>query len=182
VSTGDQGTPAGRSGALGYLGTIYAAHGEKLRYLIVGGGNTILGYGMFLVMLALAEAWLKPAVSSSNAVVAWLAGHDYLVAQLAAWALMVPVSTTSFKYLVFHSKGAWAPQVARSYLVYAPAQGVSALTLWLAVRIVGLSPALGQIIAVAAATIFSYLGHKHFTFKAAPWQAQEPPRSERLDG
>ena len=110
-------------------------------------------------------------------------GHGYyLVVQWVAWVLMVPVSTTTMKYLAFRSPGRLLPQVMRAYLVYLPAQGISSLILWLTVRVAGLPPQLGQLIAIALVTAFTFLGHKYFTFRhvveAAEFgdAADEPPR------
>ena len=55
-----------------------------------------------------------------------------------------------------------------------PAQGLSTLLLWLAVQVIGLTPALGALAAIFVTTIFSYIGHKYFTFKV-PLEVGEVP-------
>ena len=45
-----------------------------------------------------------------------------------------------------------------------------------AVTLAGLSPQLGQLLTIAVTTIFSYLGHKYFTFKTPLEVGEVPPR------
>jgi putative flippase GtrA len=169
--------PAGISST---VADLYEAHGEKLRYLVVGVVNTAIGYAMFLVMLVTVGRWAGGFTNSPVPLLAAVGHKGYLVAQWAAWACTVPVSTMTFKYLVFHSKGHWLRQVGKAYLVYLPAQGVSMLILWLTVQIIHLSPAIGQLVAVAFATVVSYLGHKYFTFRV-PLEVGEAPPEEMFE-
>lgn len=162
-------------------GALYDLHGEKLRFLIVGVLNTALGYLMFLVLLKLLGTPLSTLAGSS---VGWVAaiGHSYyIVVQWVGWAIAVPISTSTMKYFAFHSKGKLLPQVGRAYFVYLPAQGISTVLLWLAVTVLHLSVPLGQLITVFITTIFSYVGHKYFTFKT-PLEVGEVPPREMLEG
>jgi putative flippase GtrA len=148
----------------GGIGKLYERHGEKLRYLVVGVWNTLLGYAVFLLALKL----FGPAIQalSSKPGVAGLIGHFYyLVIQWAVWVLMVVNSTVTMKYFAFRSKGRLLHQIGRAYLVYLPAQGISSVILWFTVKVLGLSPGIGQLVTIAIATVFSYLGHKYFTFR-----------------
>jgi putative flippase GtrA len=155
---------------------LYETHGEKVRYLVVGVGNTIVGYGLFVALLAILGVPLRALSGSAAGPLDWLGRHYYLAVQWAAWVLMVPISTTTLKDLAFRSGGRWLPQVGRAYLVYAPAQVVSSATLWLAVQVMRLSPQVGQLFAVAFATVLSYLGHKYFTFREPGEPGPEPER------
>jgi len=64
--------------------------------------------------------------------------------------------------------------------VYLPAQGISSLLLWLAVQVLHLAPAVGQLLTIAFATVFSYIGHKYFTFRI-PLETGEVPAEELLE-
>jgi putative flippase GtrA len=158
---------------------MYEAHGEKLRYLVVGACNTALGYLLFLALLS----WLGPVIedmaASSVAVLSRVGENYYLAVQWVAWLLAVPLGTATLKYFAFRSPGRLPEQIGRSYLVYLPAPGLSSLVLWVAVAVVHLVPQVGQIAAIAAATVFSYLGHKYFTFRhgadAEPRSGCSPP-------
>jgi putative flippase GtrA len=147
----------------GGLGALYDRHGEKLRYLVVGMWNTAVGYVAFLLALK----YLGPPLQalSGPGLAGWISHYYYLVVQWGVWVLMVVNSTITMKYLAFRSKGHLLHQIGRAYLVYLPAQGISSVILWLTVKVFGLSPAIGQLITIAFATIFSYLGHKYFTFR-----------------
>ena len=58
-------------------------------------------------------------------------------------------------------------QVSKAYVIYLPAQGLSARhPLGLQCSSLHLSPRIGQILAIFISTVFSYLGHKYFTFRA----------------
>jgi len=146
------------------IGAVYEAHGEKLRFLLVGAWNSVFGYLLFAVFLFIAEPLLQPLSDSAAPAGRWLGDHAYLIAQWAAWLLGVPQSTLAFKYLVFHSKGRWAGEVARSYLVYAPLQVLSFGILWVCSGLLGLHPLVGQLIAMTVNAILSYFGHRYFTF------------------
>jgi putative flippase GtrA len=147
------------------LSAFYDAHGEKVRFLVVGVGNTILSYALFLVLLAMLGPAVKGLADSSSALLARIGGAYYLVVQWVGWAFMVPVSTTTMKYFAFRSPGKLLPQMARSFLVYLPAQGLSSLILWVTVHVAGLQPQIGQLITIAIVTVFTFLGHKYFTFR-----------------
>jgi len=149
----------------GQIGRLYDAHGEKVRYLLVGVVNTAISYVLFLVLLGVMGSTLGSYAETSTGLVALLARNYYLVAQWLGWVLMVPVSTTTMKYFAFRSGGKLRHQIPRAYVIYLPAQGLSSLLLWLTVRVIGMSPPAGQFITILVTTIFSYLGHKYFTFR-----------------
>jgi GtrA-like protein len=154
---------------------LYDAHGEKLRYLLVGMWNTALGYVVFVLALKLVGPSLQSLEGSENALVSLLGHYYYLVIQWGVWVIMVVHSTITMKYVAFRSPGHLGKQIVRAYGVYFPAQMLSAFILWLTVKIFGLPPAVGQLITIAFATVFSYLGHKYFTFRqpAARLESEE---------
>jgi hypothetical protein len=84
------------------------------------------------------------------------------------------------KYLVFRKSGRLVSQVFRAYFVYLPAQFLGSAILWFMVRIVGLTPPIGSLATIAETTIFSYLGHKYFTFRTPLEVGEVSP--EVLDG
>ena len=113
--------------------------GEKPRFLVIGAVNTLLGYLLFLALLATLGAWLESVPDSVSSVVTDVADHYYLVVQLVAWVIAVPLSATTMRHFVFRSKGRWLHQVGRAYLVYLPAQAVASVLLWLVVRDIAIS-------------------------------------------
>ena len=158
----------------GAIGRVYDRHGEKLRYLVVGVWNTALSYVVFLLALK----YLGPSLQAltGSGIADWIARYYYLVLQWAVWVLMVVNSTVMMKYFAFRSEGRLLHQIGRAYLVYLPAQGISTVILWLTVKVLSLSPAIGQLITVVIATVFSYIGHKYFTFRIPLEVGEVPPQ------
>ncbi len=166
---------AGTPAPSGALRGLYDRHGEKLRYLLVGVWNTALSYVAFLLALKYLGPPLQ-ALSGSPGLLGWIGHYYYLVLQWAVWVVMVVNSTVTMKYFAFRSKGHLLHEIGRAYLVYLPAQGISTALLWFTVKAVGLSPAVGQFVTIVIATVFSYLGHKYFTFRVPLEVGEVPPQ------
>jgi len=128
-------------------------HGEKLRFLVAGGFNTAVGYGLFALGL-----WLLTPVFAGIE-------NSYLLIQWIMWVISVPLGAFTLKYFAFRAEGSYWRQALRAYLVYLPAQLVTFALLALFSTVMGLHPLLGQLFALSIAVIISYLGHKYFTFK-----------------
>ncbi|NLE74738.1 MAG: GtrA family protein [Actinobacteria bacterium] len=94
-----------------------------------------------------------------------IGAHYYLVIQWFVWVISIPPNTLLMRHFAFRAQGDWRHQVARSYLVYLPAQLLNAGLLVLMVRGFGLTPILGQLSAAVIVTVMTYLGHKYFTFR-----------------
>jgi putative flippase GtrA len=147
------------------LDDLYGRHGEKLRFLIVGGWNTLFSVVLFNALYFLAGPYLRALAGTGGGLAQSIAANDYNVVFWAGWVLSVPHSTVTMKYLVFRSRGHFGRELLKAYLVYLPAQGVSSVMMWLLVGLAGLHPTLAQLCTIAVATIISYLGHKYFTFR-----------------
>ena len=158
-----------RSRISGWLLPLHDRHGDKLRFLVVGVWNTVFGYGLFVLLLALFTRPVQALGATPG--MPWglgpLLAHDYYLAiSVVAWVVAVPQSTIAMKYLVFHSRGNLLLEVGRAYLVYLPAQLIGMGLLKLTVDLIGVSPQAGQAATILVTTIFSYFGHKYFTFGA----------------
>jgi putative flippase GtrA len=137
---------------------------EKLRFLIVGAGNTAFGYALFLLILTGLRRVITDAAGGSGVEAGFLLDNYYLIAQWTSWVLAVPIGTVTLKYLVFKGTGPLRTDVLRAYFVYLPGLGLSSAVLWFTVSVFGLSPETGQLLTIAVAAVFSYVGHKYFTF------------------
>lgn len=154
--------------------------GEKPRFVVVGAVNTLLGYLLFLALLATLGARLQSLADSTSTLLTAVADHYYLVVQWVAWVVGVPLSATTMRRFVFRSKGRWGHQVGRAYLVYLPAQCLASALLWLTVQVLGLTPQVGVVVVVLITTVLTYLAHKYFTFRV-PLEVGEVPPEDLLD-
>ena len=157
------GAPGSHPTAIGRVRNVYDAHGEKLRYLVVGTWNTVFNAALFNVLLL-------------------AFGHShYLIWLWTAWVVSVVQSTVTLKYIAFRRGGALLPQIGRAYVVYLPAQGLSTAIMWFGVSTLHIAPPLAQLITIFVTTIFSYVGHKYFTFRV-PLEVGEVPDEEMIEG
>ncbi|MCL4368409.1 MAG: GtrA family protein [Actinobacteria bacterium] len=163
------------------LSSVYRSHGDKLRFLVVGGWNTLFSYALFLALLATIGPPLSALEDSPSKAIALMGRDYYVIVQWVCWVAAVPQSTLAIKFFAFHSKGNWRHEIGRAYFVYLPAQLLSTVILWLAVRVANLGPHVGQIIAIGVTVVFSYLGHKYFTFRV-PLEVGEVPPQQILEG
>jgi putative flippase GtrA len=139
---------------------------ERVRYLLVGGWNTVFGYGLFLALLAILGKPVHSLATSSLPLAALIGFNYYVAISWIGWIVAVPQSTITMKYLAFRSQGKLLPQIGRAFFVYLPAQGLGSAILWVTVQLLHFSPPVGGLITIATTTIFSYFGHKYFTFGA----------------
>ena len=161
---------------------ISGTQGEKVRFLLAGGLNTVLAYGLFALGLWLLTpvfaplAYLPPAECESTmrhflwiddvtAYLLWIGEHSHLLIQWIMWVLSVPFGAFTLKRFAFRAEGAYLPQALKAYVVYLPAQLITSGLLTFFTLVLGLHPLLGQLFALTIAIIVSYLGHKYFTFK-----------------
>lgn len=136
---------------------LAAQHEEKLRFLIVGGWNTLFSYGTLWVFDALLHARL----------------HYTLILTLN-WVVGVTHNLFTFKLLVFRTRGNWLKEYLRSYVVYSGTFVVNLAIVAVIMEIWRPRLVIAQLPAIAVVTIISYLGHKHFTYRTA----EEPPMGD----
>lgn len=154
------------------LRPYYDRHEDKLRYLVAGVWNTIFATILYNVLLTVLQPSMSTLSGNPNAVLAFVGRNDYNVIFWLNWILCVPQATLAMKYFAFRTpSGATGREIGKAYFVYLPAQLISSAIVWLVVEQLHLSPRLAQIFAIAFSTIFSYLGHKYFTFRG---EAAEP--------
>jgi putative flippase GtrA len=154
---------------------FYFGHREKLLYLIVGGWNTIFGYGIWALLQLLIGDYVP-----------------YLVVLVLAWPLAVLNGYLGYRYLVFRSRGPVPSELPRFSLVYLVTLVVNLAVLPVALRVLPFNIYVVEGLFAGLVVVGSYLGHKHFSFRAAPAPAsgsrvgpgdgpeQSPPRARRL--
>ena len=122
---------------------------EKIRYLLVGGYNTAFGYILFVVLLML----LKDRV-------------HYLVVLVISHVISVTNAYFAYKFLVFKTQGKWLHEFGKFNMVYLGVLAINLMALPAMVELLSIRPVIGQAWFVGITVIVSYLGHKHFSFRA----------------
>ena len=123
---------------------------NKVRYLTVGGFNTVVGYfiGVFGYMIF----------------------HDYLplvMIGVISNILAISFSFVTYKLFVFQTQGRWITEYLKSYVVYGSSALLGIGLLWLLVGQLTVSIWFAQGIIIIITITVSYLGHSRFTFRRA---------------
>jgi putative flippase GtrA len=135
--------------ALGLPVRFYLRRREQVLYLVVGGWNTVFGYGVWALLQFL------------------LGDHlHYLVVVLIAWPIAVLNAYLGYRYLVFHSRGSILAELPRFSLVYVATLAVNLVLLPIALRVLPFNIYVVQALLTLIAVVGSYLGHKYFSFGA----------------
>ena len=123
---------------------------QEPRFLIVGAGNTLSGYGVSSLVFFLLHAFFTPL----------------LVIILICTVLNVTVSYLTNKRLVFRTRGNYLAEYLRFYVVSAVPIGLNFLLLPLAIDWLRMNPYLAIALVTGVTTVVSYVGHKHVSFRA----------------
>jgi putative flippase GtrA len=132
--------------------------GQFGRYLVVGLGNTIVGYSTF----ALLTAALNPIVP-----------HSYILASVISGVFNITVSYLNYKWFVFKTKGRYLREWIRCVAVYGG--GIVIGTLLLPILVFAIrrwttffaaAPYIAGALLIAITTVYSFLGHKKFSFRS----------------
>lgn len=127
---------------------LYGLRNDKrARYLAVGAGNTFFGYFIALLLYSLLSDY-------------W---HIVFITILAS-IINISFSFTTYKLLVFRTKGKWITEYIRCYMVYGAGMLIGVLLVWLLVDILGVAFWLAQGITILFTVVFSYFGHSRFSF------------------
>lgn len=121
---------------------------KPLNYLLVGGWNTLFGYFSAIFLYNLLSVYL----------------HILLIATLTN-ILTISMSFTTYKLLVFKTKGNWLKEYIRSYVVYGLAAIISIIGLWMLVDRIHLDIWIAQGLVMVLVVFVSYFGHDRFTFR-----------------
>jgi len=120
----------------------------KIRYLLVGGFNTLVGYAIGVGLYKVLE---------SNLSIIWIG--------IISNIFSITVSFLSYKTLVFKSKGMWIAEYMKCYIVYGGIALIGIFFLWVFVDKMKISIWLAQALVIGLNVIVSYIGHSRFTFR-----------------
>ncbi len=123
---------------------------ERVRFILVGACNTVVGYGLFVVLQL-------------------LFGREvgYLGSLYISYVIAIALAFYLHRRFTFRVTGSGSVLVdfVRFVGVYVVALAVNTAALPLLVEVAHLNPLLAQAIIVAVTTLLSYLGHKYFSFR-----------------
>lgn len=121
---------------------------EQFRFLAVGGFNTVFGLVVFYTL----EYFFGNIVG-------------YFVVLLLTFAIILFTSFFLYRMLVFKTQGNLTKELFRFSSVYTIPFLANAIALPVLVSGFGWMPSIAQTVIVIFSTIFSYFGHKYFSFR-----------------
>jgi putative flippase GtrA len=137
--------------------TKHIPPGQFARYLIVGGANTLFGYGTFALLTALLTGVIP---------------YAYVLASVVSSVINITVSYLNYKRFVFKTKGNYLREWLRCVAVYSGGIAISAALLPVLVlaikrgtRLDSAAPYVAGALLMGLQTIYSFIGHKKFSFR-----------------
>lgn len=138
---------------------------RRIRYLIVGGWNTVFGVVLFVVLQVLLQEVLP-----------------YPVVLLIAQVIAILQAHWSQRTLVWRTRGAFWSELTRFSAVYAGSYLANLALLAALVEIAGWSVIPAQILAGSVMLVVTYLVNRAWTFRVArPEAAYGLPRASDMD-
>ncbi len=120
---------------------------EKIRFLLVGGFNTVVSYLMFVGFI-------------------YVLGQDkYQLSLGLSWLLSSIISFSTQKIFVFETRGHWMSEYVKCLCSWSIGYVINAGALELSISVLALNVYIGQAAAIILTTIVTYLLFKYFAFK-----------------
>ena len=121
---------------------------QALRYLIVGGWNTVFGYCVFALLYFMLSARIH-----------------YVVIAIVSGIISITMAYAGYKLFVFKTKGNYLSEYLKFYVVYGFSMILGLVLLPLFVEFLKLNVYLAQAIATIACIFISFFGHRNFSFR-----------------
>ena len=123
---------------------------QFIRYLVVGGFNTLAGYSIY----ALFNYLLTDKVPFS-----------YLFASALSNVVAITISFLTYKCFVFKTKGNFIREYLRCYAVYGFSFLLGLVLLSILVEGIGINSYLAGALLIPVGVIISFLGHRNYSFR-----------------
>ena len=133
--------------ALGPSVRFYFRRREQVLYLVVGGWNTVFGYGAWALMQYVLGDYLH-----------------YLVVVLLAWPIAVLNAYLGYRYIVFRSRGSVLSELPRFSLVYLLTLVANLAMLPIALRVLPFNIYVVQALFLGVVVVCSYVAHRYYSF------------------
>jgi putative flippase GtrA len=134
---------------------IRLVHDQRVAFLMVGAINTVVGFAIFVMCSETVGHFVDHRFGR-------VAGS--LVTLGISHVLAVVFAFVMHRTFVFRVRGHVLRDLVRFESVYLTALGINAVALPSLVEL-GLPRILAQAIIIAATTLLSYFGHRHFSFR-----------------
>ena len=139
-----------------WLETIWFQWPQKLRFLLVGGFNTLFAYlvlnGLNFFFGVLLKDVYSPVVIAN-------------IALIVQYILTINVSFITMRYYVFQSHGQWICEWLKAWSVYIFIYLINAPVLTFMMAILGWNTWLAQGVYLIFSTIITFLLHKYYSFR-----------------
>ncbi len=136
--------------------------GEVIRFLLVGGFNTVFSYALYV---ALVHAFNHLLPSNSKALVADIAA-------ITSKPVAITVAFLGYKHFVFRTHGNYLKEWLRCFAVYGVSIPAELVIIFLATHVLlrftlthNHAQSLAGIVNSAVIASYSYFAHKKFSFK-----------------
>ena len=136
------------------------------RYLLVGGFNTVFGYGLFALL-----NWLFTGLGS----------YSYLYASVVTSLIAITVAFLGYKWFVFRTRGNYLIEWIRCIGVYSSSMVIGPVGLSILVPILRRNlhkpesaPYIAGAIMTGLTVIISFLGHKNISFRQKLAEGAKP--------
>jgi putative flippase GtrA len=149
-------------------------NGQFVRYIIVGGWNTLFSYFVFAFFTYILTGVIP---------------YAYMAATVISSIINITVAYLGYKRFVFKTKGNYLAEYLRCYVVYGSAAVASLILLpvlvyllnFVIVQRVYVPYIAGAIVSLGAALV-SFFGHRNFSFNCQPGRSLGPqPQSAGKD-
>lgn len=119
---------------------------EKIRFVLVGGFNTVVAYSIFWVALQI------------------LGTSKYQISLLLSWVLSSFISFSLMRIFVFCSKDGWCSEYFKCVASWGVSYVCNAIILEIAVSYLQWNVYLSQIVAIIIYSCITYILFKYFVF------------------
>jgi putative flippase GtrA len=126
-------------------------HRQQINYLIAGAWNTLFGYLIFAVLYTLFSSRIH-----------------YMILLIISNIFSITNAYISYKFFVFRTKGNYLKEYMRFYVVYGTSIVLSLVLMPAFVELLHINPLIAQAVIIVVTVIFSYTGHKNYSFKGSP--------------
>ena len=120
--------------------------GQKIRFLLVGGFNTVVAYLIFTALY-------------------FLTGHRYLISVIIQCTISINISIITMRYYVFRSHGRFLKEYCKAAGFYAYMLFFNMAWLFIFIETLHIHALISQALYLCVSTVLTFLCHKYFSFR-----------------